>query len=60
MNAKMPELDGATILAVPGNEDFTAYVRSPNGPVFMTLIETTFGKDLTTRTWDTVRKCARA
>jgi hypothetical protein len=29
--------------------------------VFMTLIERTFGKDVTTRTWDTVRKvCAAA
>ena len=54
------ERDGATILAVEGGEVFTAYVPSSKGPVFMTLIETTFGKDLTTRTWDTVRKCARA
>jgi len=25
----------------------------------MTLIEKTFGKDVTTRTWDTVKKVAR-
>jgi hypothetical protein len=25
--------------------------------VFMRLIEKTFGQDLTTRTWDTVKKC---
>ena len=27
--------------------------------VFMTLIEKTFGKEATTRTWDTVAKVAR-
>jgi hypothetical protein len=26
----------------------------------MTLIEKTFGTDVTTRTWETVRKCAAA
>jgi uncharacterized protein (DUF1697 family) len=54
------ELDGARILAVDGREVFTAYVPSANGPAFMTLIEKTFGKNVTTRTWDTVRKCAAA
>lgn len=53
-------LDGAQILATTGHEAFTAYVPGPKGPVFMTLIEKTFGKDVTTRTWDTVRKCASA
>jgi uncharacterized protein (DUF1697 family) len=53
------ELGGARILAVAGNEVFTAYVPSPKGPVFMTLLEKTFGKDITTRTWDTVTKLAR-
>ena len=58
---KLPiELDGAQILAVRGSEVYSAYVPSPKGPVFMTLIEKTFGKDVTTRTWDTVRKCAAA
>jgi hypothetical protein len=42
-----------------GGEVFTAYVPSPKGPVFMTLIEQTFGKEVTTRTWDTVAKVAR-
>ena len=57
---KLPiELDGAQILCMRGGEIFTAYVRSPKGPVFMTLIERTFGKDVTTRTWDTVAKVAR-
>ncbi len=51
--------DGARILAVRGSEIFSAYLPSPKGPVFMTLIEKTFGKDQTTRTWDTVAKIAR-
>ncbi len=54
------ELDGASILAVNGREVFTAYVPHERGPVFMTLIEKTFGKNVTTRTWDTIRKCAAA
>jgi len=53
------ELDGARILDVRGRHAFTVYVRNPKGPVFMTLIEKTFGKDATTRTWDTVAKVAR-
>ena len=52
------EVDGARILRVEGGEVFSAYVRSPRGPVFMTLIEKTFGEEVTTRTWDTVKKVA--
>lgn len=54
------EVDGARILMMRDREVFTAYVPSPRGPVFMTLIEKTFGANVTTRTWDTVGKCARA
>lgn len=54
------ESDGARILQVVGAEVFTAYVPSAKGPVFMTLIEKAFGTAVTTRTWDTVRKCAVA
>lgn len=54
------ELDGARILAVKGREAFTVYVPSERGPVFMTLIEKTFGAHVTTRTLDTVRRCAAA
>jgi uncharacterized protein (DUF1697 family) len=58
---KLPiELEHARILAAQGREVFTAYVPTPGNPVFMTLIEKTFGKDVTTRTWDTVTKCAAA
>lgn len=54
------EVDGARILTMNGREIFTAYVPNPRGPVFMTLIEKTFGTNVTTRTWDTVKKCAKA
>jgi uncharacterized protein (DUF1697 family) len=57
---KLPvEMDGARILGMTDGEIFSAYLPTPKGPVFMTLIEKTFGKDLTTRTWDTVAKVAR-
>ena len=42
-----------------GSEIFTAYLPTPKGPVFMSLIEKTLGKDQTTRTWDTIAKVAR-
>ena len=54
------ERDGAHILQVDGAEVFTAYVPSEKGPVFMTLLERTFGADITTRTFETVKKCAVA
>lgn len=54
------ERDGARLLALAGREVFSAYLPTPKGPVFMTLIERTFGKELTTRTWDTVGRVARA
>jgi uncharacterized protein (DUF1697 family) len=54
------ERDGARILAVVGREAFTVYTPTPKGPVFMSLLERTLGADVTTRTWDTVRKCAGA
>lgn len=54
------ELHGARILAIERGAVFSAYVPTPRGPVFMTLIERTFGKELTTRTWDTIGKVARS
>jgi uncharacterized protein (DUF1697 family) len=53
------EQDGASILGLQGREVLTAYVPSPRGPVFMTLLEKTFGKEITTRTWDTLGKIVR-
>lgn len=52
------EKDGASILSIRGAEVFTAYVPHPKGPVFMVLIQKAFGDEVTTRTWDTVKKCA--
>lgn len=52
--------EGAHILAMDDGHVFSAYLPNPRGPVFMALIERTFGSGVTTRTWDTVRKCAAA
>lgn len=58
---KLPiERDGARILALLGRELITAYVPSPKGAPFMGFIERTFGRDVTTRTWDTLRKTVAA
>ena len=58
---KLPvEQDGARILALHRHEAFTTYVPRPGDPAFMKLIEKTFGKAQTTRTWQTVEKVARA
>ncbi|MDM0080301.1 DUF1697 domain-containing protein [Variovorax sp. J31P179] len=54
------EFEAARILAMDEMQVFSAYVPGPRGPVFMTLIEKTFGTELTTRTWETVKKCAAA
>jgi len=59
---KLPaEVTGARILGFDGREVFTAYVRDPSakGAVFMQLIEKTFGKEVTTRTWETIEKIAK-
>jgi uncharacterized protein (DUF1697 family) len=53
-------LGGARILTIKDREVFSAYVPNPKGPVFMVLIEKTLGKEVTTRTWDTVAKVVRA
>ena len=47
-------------LALQGWELFTAYVPGAKGALFMALIERTFGKAITTRTWETVARVARA
>jgi len=52
-------LDHARILAFDGREVFTAYVPGPTTATFMHLIEKTFGKDQTTRTWETIQKIAK-
>lgn len=54
------ERDGASILDLVAQEVLSAYVPIAKGPVFMGLLERTFGKDITTRTFETVRKCSAA
>jgi uncharacterized protein (DUF1697 family) len=50
----------AALLSVRDCEAFSAYVPNERGPVFMQIIEKTLGKDVTTRTWDTVLKILKA
>lgn len=58
---KLPiKVDGARILAVSGCDVLSAYIPLENDPAFMRLLEKTFGTDITTRTLDTVKKCAAA
>ena len=58
---ELPRMHGeACIWGLDGAEVFCSYVPEAKGPVFMQLLEKTFGKDITTRTWDTVAKCAKA
>jgi uncharacterized protein (DUF1697 family) len=54
------EQDGARLLALEDRMLFGAYLPTPKGPVFMSLIERTFGREQTTRTWDTMARVARA
>ena len=49
----------ALILAAGDREAFSAYVPGPRGPVFMELIKANFGSDVTTRTWETMKKCIK-
>jgi len=51
-------LDAARIVALRGREALGFYVPGPRGPAFMVLVERTFGRDVTTRTWDTVARVA--
>jgi uncharacterized protein (DUF1697 family) len=48
--------DGAFIVAVRDGVAFSAYVRGAKGAAFMTVLERTFGRGVTTRTWDVVQK----
>lgn len=54
------EHDGVRVLRQTDTEVFTTYEPNPKGPGFMTLLERTYGKDITTRTLATVAKCAVA
>ena len=52
--------DFASVFLQAGREVFTAYLPTDKGPVFMRLIERAYGKEITTRTVDTVARCAAA
>jgi uncharacterized protein (DUF1697 family) len=54
------ERDQASILKLENTEVYSAYVPSDKGPVFMALLERTFGTEVTTRTLETVKKCSVA
>lgn len=60
----MPKLpikhDGVRILAFQDGVVFSDYVVNSSGPVFMRLLEKSFGKSITTRTLDTVAKVVAA
>jgi len=53
-------MKGGEILAAEGREAFLYYVPGLADPSFMTVIEKTFGKEITTRTWDTVSRIVKA
>ena len=52
--------DGVHILQCCGSEVISAYQPNEEGPVFMRMLEQLFGRDITTRTLDTVKKCLQA
>jgi uncharacterized protein (DUF1697 family) len=52
--------DDAFVLGIISREAFSAYIPNPKGPVFMQLIERAFGANVTTRTWETVKRCSVA
>jgi uncharacterized protein (DUF1697 family) len=49
-----------TIFQLDRTEVFSAYVENEKSSAFMALLEKKFGKAITTRTLETVRKCAAA
>lgn len=58
---KLPvELRGARLCALEGDVAYTYYVPNYVDPSFMVLIEKTFGKNVTTRTWETVGRIVKA
>lgn len=54
------ELRGARICAVEGDVAYTYYVPNVVDPAFMVLIDKTFEKNCTTRTWETVGRIVKA
>ena len=58
---KLPvDLRGARICGLEGDVAYTFYVPGLADPSFMTAIEKAFGKNVTTRTWETVGRIVKA
>jgi uncharacterized protein (DUF1697 family) len=58
---KLPvELRGAAIVTVSERVAFSYHVPNVMDPAFMVLIEKTFGKEVTTRTWESVGRIVKA
>ena len=58
---KLPvELRGASICSVDDRVAFSFHVPQEMDPAFMVLIEKTLGKDVTTRTWESVERIVKA
>jgi uncharacterized protein (DUF1697 family) len=57
---KLPLTHGNfTIYAAQGREVLSAYIREPGNATFMTILERTFGKDVTSRTWDALGRIVK-
>ena len=61
MKPKLPvDLRGARICTIDDRVVFSFHVPQDMDPAFMELIEKTFGKEVTTRTWETVERVVKA
>ena len=59
-NLRLPiEGDRARILSMRDGVVFSYYLPNPKGPVFMALLDKTFGKAQTTRTWQTLERVTK-
>ena len=54
------DFKGARIHSLEGREAYSHYIPGSADPSFMTMLEKTFGKNITTRTWDTVGRIVKA
>jgi uncharacterized protein (DUF1697 family) len=64
MPKEMPTLPiatkGGSIVGIEGDVAYMYYVPGLADPTFMTMIDKTFNKNCTTRTWDTVGRIVKA
>lgn len=51
--------DDVNIFLIEDRVVYSTYLPHPKGPVFMSLLQKTFGQSITTRTWDTVEKLSK-